>query len=565
MILLPTLLLCAVLTMAMAIVYQAVLQDDKAPLVTLDYATFQGMYSGNLTMFLGMPFANAPIGDLRFRRPTPPSRIGGIQQATEFGAACPQHALSPLPGLNFTGNYQKISEDCLTINVIAPASKLSSVGGMPVLVLHEDAPVADLIYYFLLQGGFEIGDATETPVETLVERSILRGAPIMVVVPNYRLNGFGFLSGKEVSASGVGNLGLHDQRLALQWVQDHISHFGGDPSKVTIWGSSAGAISVGMHLVSYDGDHGSLFHGAFMLSGAPMRIPSIVDGQAEYDLIVAETNCSNQRDTLTCLRKAPYDVLMTAINKTRDIFSYTSLNVPWQPRVDGDLLRHQPYEGIINGAYAKVPTIAGACDDEGTLFSLANMNITTDEAFSEYIQTNYLNGISASQMEQVLAAYPADPAAGSPFGTGDANALTPQYKRLAAIQGDIVFQAPRRFFLQSTSDLTRKWSYINMRGKNRPMIGTGHASDIGNWFGRGNATSYFPTDALIQFTNTQDPNVAGNQSNTARTFWPQWGSTNSSHIMMFGDEDTVSVASDDFRSEPIDLLNTVLLRLPRSS
>ncbi len=131
MILLPTLLLCAVLTMAMAIVYQSVLQDDKAPLVTLDYATFQGMHSGNLTMFLGMPFANAPfvfslrvsklklhltllhrVGDLRFRRPTPPSRIGGIQQATEFGAACPQHALSPLPGLNFTGNYQKISEDC---------------------------------------------------------------------------------------------------------------------------------------------------------------------------------------------------------------------------------------------------------------------------------------------------------------------------------------------------------------------------------------------------------------------------------------------------------------------
>lgn len=534
---------------AFAVFYQSVFRHYGAPIVTLDYATFRGIETGNLRKFLGMPFANAPIGDLRLRRPTAPSRIEGIQEATEFGAACPQHALSPLPGFNFTGNYEKISEDCLTINVIAPASKFSSEGGIPVLVYFHG-------------GGFEIGDATETPVETLVERSIVRGAPIMVVVPNYRLNGFGFLSGKEVSASGVGNLGLHDQRLALQWVQDHISHFGGDPSKVTIWGSSAGAISVGMHLVSYEGDYGSLFHGAFMLSGAPMRIPSILDGQPEYDFIVAETNCSKQRDTLSCLRKAPYDVLMAAIDKTRDIFSYTSLNVVWQPRVDGDLLRHQPYEGIIQGAYAKVPTIAGACDDEGTLFSLANMNITTEKAFSEYIQTNYLNSISASQMEQVLAAYPADPAAGSPFGTGDANALTPQYKRLAAIQGDIVFQAPRRFFLQSSSDLTRKWSYINMRGKNRPMIGTGHASDIGNWFGRGNTASHFPTDALIQFVHAQNPNVVGNEGETARTFWPQWGSTNSSHIMIFGDEDIVSVASDDFRSEPMDLLNTVLLRLP---
>ncbi|KAF4588858.1 hypothetical protein EYR40_010413 [Pleurotus pulmonarius] len=562
MILLPTSLLCAFLTMAMAIVYQSVLRDDKAPLVTLDYATFQGMYSGNLTMFLGMPFANAPIGDLRFRRPTVPTRIKGIRRATEFGAACPQHSLSPLPGINLTRNYAEVSEDCLTVNVIAP-SKLPASEGLPVLVYFHGGAASSSKY-----------------VDTLVERSIIRGAPIMVVIPNYRLNGFGFLSGREVKASGVGNLGLHDQRWALQWVQDHISHFGGDPNKVTILGISAGAISVGMHLVSYDGDHSSLFHGAFMLSGAPMRVPSILDGQAEYDLVVTETKCSDQKDTLSCLRKVPYDVLMTAINKTRDIFSYTSLNVVWQPRVDGDLLRHQPYEGIINGAYAKVPTIAGACDDEGTLFSLANMNITTDDAFSEYIQTNYLNGISVSEMEQVLAAYPADPAAvrtpffikaseltiagfiliSFPGAALVTTMLRPQYKRLAAIQGDIVFQAPRRFFLQSTSDLT-----LNMRGKNRPMIGTGHASDIGNWFGRGNATSYFPTDALIQFTNTQDPNVEGNQSDAARTFWPRWGSTNSSHIMMFGDEDTVSVASDDFRSEPIDLLNTVLLRLPKTS
>ncbi|KAF4586417.1 hypothetical protein EYR38_010693 [Pleurotus pulmonarius] len=235
MILLPTLLLCAVLTMAMAIVYQAVLQDDKAPLVTLDYATFQGMYSGNLTMFLGMPFANAPIGDLRFRRPTPPSRIGGIQQATEFGAACPQHALSPLPGLNFTGNYQKISEDCLTINVIAPASKLSSVGGMPVLV--EDSrlvtPPKLRLRPWLKDPSFaELQSWWWSPTTaSMVNFPLSR----RFALRSNHSSGFGFLSGKEVSASGVGNLGLHDQRLALQWVQDHISHFGGDPSKVTMY------------------------------------------------------------------------------------------------------------------------------------------------------------------------------------------------------------------------------------------------------------------------------------------------------------------------------------------
>ncbi|KAL0948885.1 hypothetical protein HGRIS_009001 [Hohenbuehelia grisea] len=371
----------------------------STPFVTLDYGTFLGAQDGNLTSFLGIPFADSPVGDLRFRLPVPPPQLEGVQRAVSFGAACPQHALSPLPGMNFTGKYTKVSEDCLAINIIRPSFKLVPGRNLPVLVYFHG-------------GGFEIGDATETRMNDIIDRSVHSGEPLMVVVPNYRLNGLGFLAGKEVKEAGVSNLGLQDQRFALQWVQKYISSFGGDPDRVTISGVSAGAVSVAMHLVSLDGNPNGLFHSAFMLSGGPLRLPSVLDGQSEYDLIVSETNCSAERDTLSCLRRVPLDQIMAAINKTRDIFSYSSLNLAWQPRVDGDLLRREPYESLVQGLYAKVPSIAGTCDDEGTLFSLANLNITTDEAFSEYISSNYLKGTTSAEISDVLRAYPRDPTKG---------------------------------------------------------------------------------------------------------------------------------------------------------
>ncbi|KDQ24063.1 hypothetical protein PLEOSDRAFT_1009757, partial [Pleurotus ostreatus PC15] len=505
---------------------------SRTPVVALDYSTFEGFTVGNVSQYLGMPFAAPPVGQLRFRKPSPPLHKRGVHRATEFGPACPQQALSPLPGIDFAGNYSSISEDCET--------RCFRLSRMP-----------RLIYNFrpLNQRGFEIGDATDTPASTLVERSIALGQPVIVVIPNYRINGLGFLAGREVLEAGVSNLGLHDQRFALEWIQKYISDFGGDPHKVTIWGVSAGAVSVALHLLNPNGN--SLFHAAFMESGGPLQIPKVSDGQKEYDAIVDTVGCTHHRDTLACLRTVPLNALTAAINETRDIFSFSSLNLAWIPRVDGDLIKEEPYTLIRRKAYVKVPFITGNCDDEGTLFSLSNMNITFVD--------NYLPSATAEQIQRIANVYPDDPSQGSPFDTGTANALTPQFKRLAAVQGDIFFQGPRRFLLETASETQNAWGYLNKQGKTSSSLGASHASDGGEWFGSRNPTEPFAVGAMINFINTFDPNVPANPHCVPKSslFWPQWQASTGVPILVFSDPSKLSISNDTFRAEPMRVLNEI--------
>ncbi|KAL0946484.1 hypothetical protein HGRIS_012701 [Hohenbuehelia grisea] len=385
---------------------------------------------------------------------------------------------------------------------------------------------------------------------------------------NYRLNAFGFLASKEVQEDGITNLGFHDQRLALKWVQKYISSFGGDPNQVTVWGHSAGAASVALHLVAFDGNSDALFHRAFMHSGGPWRLPHVLDGQGDYDFLVSETNCSAQADTLSCLRHAPYEDMLAAINRTANVFSYQSLNFAWTPRIDGAMIQRQPYESLVQGKYLKVPTLAGNCDDEGTLFSFSTLNLTTSHEFSSYINRIYLPTADTSQMRAVLEAYPDDPAQGSPFGTGDQNIVGPQFKRMAAFQTDLIFMGPRRFFLQATSSNMATWSFLIKRGKNTPGVGAAHISDLPLWTAARTIADYFPADALIHFINVGDPNInsaahgGASESRNLTLYWPQWGTGNSSSLLVLSDPDQAIIGRDDFRAQPIALLNQLQLHLP---
>jgi carboxylesterase type B len=131
-----------------------------------------------------------------------------------------------------------------------------------------------------------------------VSSSITRGEPIIFVSVNYRVGGFGFLAGKEILADGSSNLGLLDQRLGLEWVADNIASFGGDPTKVTIWGESAGAISVFDQMALYNGNHTykgkPLFRAGIMNSGSVIPADPVdgVKGQAVYNTVVAAAGCS---------------------------------------------------------------------------------------------------------------------------------------------------------------------------------------------------------------------------------------------------------------------------------
>ncbi|KAJ7166862.1 Alpha/Beta hydrolase protein [Mycena filopes] len=521
------------------------------PTISLNYGVFQGAVDGNLSTFLGVPFAQPAV---RFSAPLPPTFLHGIQDATAFGPACPQQALSPVALPIVIPVESPISEDCLKLNVFAPRAT-SPLSKLPVLV-------------WIYGGGFEVGNSPDTDVRGVVERSISTGHPVIVVTPNYRLSAFGFLAGKEAGAAGISNLGLRDQILALEWVQEHVAAFGGDPSRVIIGGPSAGAISTALLLLENKRfEPTTLFRGAFMLAGSPVTIDSLADGQPHYDELVAANNCTHARHTLECLRSAPFDTFMASVNHTNNLLSFSSLHNIWRPRVDGEIVVHNPLLSVVQGRYAKVPIITGDSDDEGTLFSLSNTNITTNEEFLAYIHSNYLPTSTPAEIAQIGTLYPDDPTQGSPFSTGLANQLTPQFKRLAAFQGDYEFIGPRRFFLGHASKTQDAWSWLNKRGKSTPFLGAAHASDTTIWFPAPNSTAdAVVVDALVNFINNLDPNHSGPGSSTG-DFWPQWSTPASDgfpSLLTLSDPSVVNITSEEFRVEAIKYLLDLLVEAASS-
>lgn len=206
------------------------------------------------------------------------------------------------------------------------------------------------------------------------------GKPFIAVSLNYRVSAWGFISSGEVQGTGNTNLGFRDQRLALQWVQENIHAFGGDPTKVTIWGESAGAISVGAHLIAYGGRDDGLFRGAIMESGGSISANPMntTDFQDLYDSLVLEVGCSNATDSLQCLRETPFETLNSVLNGTDGSSQYN-----FWPVVDGDLIRTWGSVQLTNDEFVKVPIISGTNTDEGTAFGPTGINTT--QQFYEYL------------------------------------------------------------------------------------------------------------------------------------------------------------------------------------
>ncbi|KAJ7914278.1 Alpha/Beta hydrolase protein [Mycena leptocephala] len=521
-----------------------------APTIKLDAATFTGTASSSNTQsFLGIPFAQPPVGDLRFRLPAPIPAYNGSHTANAFGPACPQQAvvLPILTGLpeeaidyvvnSAFGVIWPSAEDCLTINVIKP-STATATSKLPVVV-------------WIFGGGFELGSPAMYDGVPIVQRSIAMGEPVIYVSMNYRVSAFGFLASKEVRAAGVGNLGLQDQREAFRWVQKYISTFGGDPTKVTIWGESAGAMSVSLHMIANNGNNEGLFRAGFMESGSPIPVGPLENGQKYYDAIVQQVGCAGASDTLACLRTVPYATLKAAQDASPFIFAFQSLVLAWLPREDGVFLTDNPQRLVQQGKVANVPFITGDCDDEGTLFSLSTLNITTDAQFIQYITSVWLPEATSAMAASLDKMYPNDILAGSPFDTGILDAITPQFKRLAAFQGDAVFQAPRRFFQQSRSGKQKQWAFLSKRLKLVPILGSFHVSDILNIYFDGELTDY-----LINFATNLDPN--------GRTVpnWPGY-TTAAPNMMTFLDGlFPTTITQDTYRAAAMQFLTNLTLQFP---
>jgi len=520
------------------------------PTVKLDNATFQGFTSGNVNSYLGIPFAEPPVGNLRFQLPVPIAYPVGTFDATSFGPSCPQQSIHlPLPDLGLSTDVinaltdlvfrviEPDSEDCLTINVITPG--------------HIPSGTKLSVVVWIFGGGFEFGGSSTYDGNVIVQRSIDLGEPVVYVSMNYRVSLFGFLASQEVKDAGVGNLGLHDQRQALRWVQKYISQFGGDPTKVTISGESAGAISVSLQMLTNGGNTEGLFRGAFMQSGSPIPVGDITHGQKFYDAVVREVGCASSVDTLACLRTIPYETLHAAMDSSPGIFSFQSLDLTWLPRTDGVFLTDNPQALVAEGSVARIPIVTGDCDDEGTIFSLANLNVTTEQDVRQYINTIYVPTGTADEINGLLAVYPADITQGSPFGTSILNALTPEFKRLAAIQGDLVFQAPRRYFINQISGKQDIWVFLNKRLKLTPFLGSFHGSDLLNTYGGGELTSY-----LVNFANHLDPNSADVFN------WPKWDPS-LRRLLTFQDGlFPLSVGDDTYRDNSMNFVINLTLQHP---
>lgn len=317
--------------------------DSSEPLATAEPSI--GVVDGVVTddgvaAFLGVPFAKAPVGDLRFKPPQPVEPWEVPRSADEFGPACVQSAE---PG----SIYDAQSEDCLTLNVWTPSA--------------DDAQRPVMVW---IHGGGWVGEGTS---DVLYDggRLAARG-DVVVVSMEYRLGIFGFsyldgLDGGDEFA-GSGNLGLIDQQLALRWVQEHIAAFGGDPDRVTVFGESAGSMSVVAHLAMPSSE--GLFGQAIAQSGAGNTVRS-----SAYAAAVARRHL----DTAGVATPQEFAALSTEeILATQQELEDSEflIDVVYGPVHDGRVLPEFPHLAIAAGAGRDIPLLAGTTRDETSLYNL---------------------------------------------------------------------------------------------------------------------------------------------------------------------------------------------------
>ncbi|KFZ13398.1 hypothetical protein V501_03729 [Pseudogymnoascus sp. VKM F-4519 (FW-2642)] len=514
----PSMFILYLLPLALATAF------DLTPTVKLPSgANVIGSSIAGIDSFKGIPFAQPPVGQLRLRPPRAIVNQSGNILATGIPKACPQlylpidtsnipaAALGLLLNTPLVQTVTNAGEDCLTVNVQRPASATSS-SKLPVI-------------FWIYGGSFQFGSTQIYDGSFIIKNSVQQRKDVIFVAVNYRVGGFGFLPGKEVLKDGSANLGLLDQRLGLQWVADNIASFGGDPDKVTIWGESAGSISIFDQLALYGGNHTyqgkPLFRAAIMDSGSIIPTEPVAGprSQAVYDRVVKNAGCSSAADTLSCLRGTDYTTFLNAANNVPG----GSIAGSYLPRADGSSLMKAAHLIAQEGSYAPVPFIIGDQEDEGTLFSLTQFNLTNEQQLVDYFSGVVFPNASRSTVQGLVDTYSADPTAGSPYNTGLLNNLYPEFKRLASIQGDIVFTLQRRLFLALASVAkpeVASYSYLSSSFYGTPILGTFHATDVLQAFGyipgipAASMQAYY-----ISFVNTMDPNQG---TSALLPKWPKW-------------------------------------------
>ncbi|PQE03600.1 carboxylesterase protein [Rutstroemia sp. NJR-2017a BBW] len=517
--------------------------NTSGPTVTVTNGSYIGKYVSEWQQdhFLGIPYAIPPLGQLRFARPRSlNTSFTGLRDATKYGHSCYQY-----------GTTFNLSEDCLTLNVIRPAGT-SPNSKLPVLV-------------WIFGGGLYTG-ATADPQYNLsgiahVGQEL--GKPIITVSMDYRLGVWGFLQTPQVLAEGSSNAGLLDQRLALRWIKENIASFGGDPDQITIWGESAGAQSISLHLHSYDGRNDNLFHAAILESGSPTGASLNPLG---YYTVPAENltrtaGCWTASDKLACLRSLTSDQLYKA-----------QVSQQWNPIVDGDFLTDYPSSLAPQGKFIKVPLLIGANSDEGSSFGNTGLDNET-AIFNSLLVYRASNAyaLSPPTARKLLELYPNDPANEPPYYINNPTIFPSkglQWRRDAAIAGDLVMIAGRRKMCEQYTNASQTvysyrslpsnqltppspvvnvvFSFQNISGALGPLPKYTNYLSLSRAIGR----------SYISFVNHLNPNtLMGNLTvgNASVPTWPKYQLGAPKNVVW--NSNMSWVESDTWRKEGIDFIN----------
>ncbi|XP_040284113.1 cholinesterase isoform X3 [Bufo bufo] len=338
-------------------IFSSTICSDEDDIVLTKSGKVKGIqisvFSKTITAFLGIPYAEPPLGALRFKKPEPIQPWSEVWNATEYGNSCYQYVDQTFPGFSGAEMWNpntQLSEDCLYLNIWIPSPK------------PRNASVMIWIY----GGGFQTGTSS---LDIYDGKFLARNERVIVVSLNYRVGILGFLAFPG-NPEAPGNAGLFDQRLALQWIHENIAAFGGNPKSITLFGESAGGGSVSYHLLSPKSH--PYFTRAIMQSGTANSPWGAISGTEAHNraLIIANMlSCSfrNETEIIACMRsKTPQEMIERSLSIVTDK-SLIELNLP--PAVDGDFLIDLPENLLQLGQLKRdAQILTGVNKDEGTYF-----------------------------------------------------------------------------------------------------------------------------------------------------------------------------------------------------
>ncbi|MCX7616991.1 carboxylesterase/lipase family protein [Tepidiforma sp.] len=344
------------------------------PIVETSFGRLEGVSRAGHAAFLGVPYAAAPVGPLRWKAPLPPVAWPGTRPASKPGPAARQTG-HPIPGFAASGPQ---SEDCLSLNIFTPACDSRR---RPVL-------------FWIHGGGFTHGSGSEALYDG---GPLARRGDVVVVTINYRLGAFGYLHpATRLPGRGLANnCGQLDAIAALRWVHDHIAAFGGDPRNVTIFGESAGAASVGT-LLAMPAARG-LFHKAILQSGTGRAARPEEAGQV-VDRVTEAAGLPSAEGLLTL----DADRLLEAQAKVAATRGFGTML--FAPMADGETLPQQPLEAVAAGAAAGIPVMIGTNRDEAKLFFAMQQREPMDDAALERAAGALFPGASGERLRAAIAA-----------------------------------------------------------------------------------------------------------------------------------------------------------------